>query len=582
MSNQKHSHVNRINRRWDLRLRHGGRRNWKTISLIMLSFLFPFAQFAQADHYALLIGVRQYIPTELTNLKYTENDVVRMGDVLRQRGYEARNIVLMTQTIGADKAAMAPTSANIRRQLELLLAVLEEGDTILVAVSGHGVQFEGEDEDYFCPSDARLADRTTLISLKELYNQLETSKASAKVLMVDACRDDPQTDLAKSTGRIRLEPVHENRPVVAVEGGTIAFKSCGRTQQSFEDPRLEHGIYFYHVIEGLKGAADADWDGEITASELEAFATRQVKNYARAELGVIQIPTRFSKGEVSGDIVLAKRSRVRPGGLAAPFTEAAAKSSQQRWAEHLGVDAVLTNSIGMKLVLIPPGEFMMGSADSYEEARGIEKPQHLVTISRPFYMGATEVTQGQWKAVMGTEPWKREGKLRGDLREGDDYPANNVTWNDAVDYCRRLSDLDGRTYRLPTEAEWEYACRGGTTTAYSFGNDESKLSDYAWYRANALETGEKYAHRVAQKRSNAFGLFDMHGNMREWCWDWYDEVYYGSSPKTDPQGPDSGRKRVLRGGSYLDYAGEARSAFRHPPSSDFHDYIGFRVVRLLD
>ncbi len=576
MSNQDHS---RVNRRWDLRWRHGCRHHWKTVSLIMLSFLFPFAQFSQAEHYALLIGVRQYIPTELTDLKYTENDVVKLAEVLRQRGYQPDNIVLMTQTTGADRAGLLPTSDNIRHQLKLLLGGLDRSDTILIAVSGHGVQFLGEEVDYFCPMDAKLADRSTLVSLKEIYDQLDACGAAGKLLLVDACRDDPQTDLSKSTKKIELEPVHEKRPSVVVEGGAIALKSCSRTQQSFEDPRLEHGIFFYHLIEGFKGAADLDGDGEITVSELESHTTKRVKDYARSQLGVIQIPSRFSRGEVQGDIIVAiKVEPPAPGILTAPFNAGEASIGQRSWAKHLGIEAVMTNSIRMKLVLIPPGEFMMGSVDSDEVAQSDEKPQHRVTISRPFYMGETEVTQGQWKAVMGTEPWKGKGNVK----EGTNYPATYVSWEDTVEYCRRLSDRDGREYRLPTEAEWEYACRGGSTGKFSFDDDVSGLGRYAWFDENALNKDEKYAHLVRQKLANPFGLYDMHGNVFEWCSDWYGAKYYGESPSVDPAGPNDDKYRVYRGGSWFNAARRSRSAFRGWDTPALRSSsLGFRLVSVI-
>ena len=206
------------------------------------------------------------------------------------------------------------------------------------------------------------------------------------------------------------------------------------------------------------------------------------------------------------------------------------------------------NSIGMKLTLIPAGTFMMGSPES-EEARNNNEHQHEVTISKAFYMQTTEVTQGQWKAVMGTEPWKGQ-EFSKYVKEGPDYPAVYVSWDDAVAYCKKLSEKEGKTYRLPTEAQWEYACRAGTETAWSFGNDEKALGDYAWYEENAFSAGEQYAHQVGLKKPNAFGLYDMHGNVWEWCHDYYGEDYYQQSPEKDPTGPASGSSRVLRGGSW--------------------------------
>ena len=234
----------------------------------------------------------------------------------------------------------------------------------------------------------------------------------------------------------------------------------------------------------------------------------------------------------------------------------------------------ITNTIGMKLNLIPAGTFMMGSPESEDDEH-----QHQVTISKAFYMQTTEVTQGQWKAVMGTEPWKGKGYVK----EGSDYPALYVSWDDAVAYCKKLSEKEGKTYRLPTEAQWEYACRAGTKTTWSFGNNENALGDYAWYHKNAWDIDETYAHQVGLKKPNAFGLYDMHGNVWEWCHDYYGWDYYEQSPEQDPQGPASGSSRVLRGGSWNFGARLTRSAFRNGNDAvDRSNDFGFRLVRELD
>ncbi|OHB75961.1 MAG: hypothetical protein A2Z25_15280 [Planctomycetes bacterium RBG_16_55_9] len=235
----------------------------------------------------------------------------------------------------------------------------------------------------------------------------------------------------------------------------------------------------------------------------------------------------------------------------------------------------MTNSIGMKLVWISPGEFMMGSppSEKYRDSSDDEGPQHQVHISRGFWMGQTEVTQHQYETVMGTSPWSG----RTYVQQSGGNPAVYVSWNDAVEFCKKLSTKEGKTYRLPTEAEWEYACRAGTTTPYSFDESEFLLSDYAWIEANALSVGENYAHPVGQKKSNAWGLFDMHGNVWEWCSDWYGTYSQGSA--TDPQGPSSGSSRVLRGGSWFYDAGYCRSAYRDGNSpGDRSSSFGFRVA----
>jgi formylglycine-generating enzyme required for sulfatase activity len=205
---------------------------------------------------------------------------------------------------------------------------------------------------------------------------------------------------------------------------------------------------------------------------------------------------------------------------------------------------VITNSIGMKLTLIPAGEFMMGSPDSDSDAAGDEKPQHRVRITKAFYLGATEVTQEQYEKVMGQNPSSF-------TESGPDAPVENVSWDDAQGFCRKLSELAeekeaGRRYRLPTEAEWEYACRAGSAEKYCDGDDESTLGDYAWYGENS----DGKTHQVGQKNLNAWGLYDMHGNVWEWCADWYDGEFYAQSPPNDPSGPPTGSLRVDRGGGW--------------------------------
>ena len=177
------------------------------------------------------------------------------------------------------------------------------------------------------------------------------------------------------------------------------------------------------------------------------------------------------------------------------------------------------------------------------------------------------------------EPWKGQQHVK----EGPNNAATYVSSDDALAYCKKLSEKEGKTYRLPTEAEWEYACRAGTETRWSFGDDEKALGDYAWYRENAWDIDEKYAHQVELKKPNAFGLYDMHGNVYEWCHDYYEADYYKQSPEKDPTGPTSGSSRVLRGGSWDFFTRLTRSAFRFWVVAGFR-YVnfGFRLVRELD
>ncbi len=201
-----------------------------------------------------------------------------------------------------------------------------------------------------------------------------------------------------------------------------------------------------------------------------------------------------------------------------------------------------------------------------------------MTITRPFYLGVYEVTQGEWKKVMHTTPWLGEKYVQ----DGADFPATYVSWDDATEFCKKLSALEHKTYRLPTEAEWEYACRAGTQTKYSFGDKETDLGAYAWYDGlfgNGNAKREQYPHAVGTRKPNPWGLFDMHGNAVEWCSDWLDTYYFEKSPPADPQGPETGERKSVRGGCWLADASFCSSSDRGSelPAARI-DYLGFRVL----
>jgi formylglycine-generating enzyme required for sulfatase activity len=217
------------------------------------------------------------------------------------------------------------------------------------------------------------------------------------------------------------------------------------------------------------------------------------------------------------------------------------------------------NSIGTKLVRIDPGRFTMGSPAT-EAQRNPEEQQHEVEITQPFYLGQHEVTQAQYRTVMGSNPSKAKG---------DRLPVEQVSWHDAKAFCARLSKTESRTYTLPTEAEWEYACRAGTRTPYSFGNTVS----------DTQAVFKKGTRVVGSFAPNRWGLYDMHGNVNEWCEDYWGENYYASSPKKDPKGPATGKERVVRGGAWGLNPEYLRAAYRGGYEPDYkNDRIGFRVV----
>jgi formylglycine-generating enzyme required for sulfatase activity len=255
----------------------------------------------------------------------------------------------------------------------------------------------------------------------------------------------------------------------------------------------------------------------------------------------------------------------------------------------------LTNSIGMKLVRIPAGKFKMGSPND-EADRQVSETQHDVQLTRSFFLGAYEVTQAQYKKVTGTNPsfFSAAGHGQASVRglNTDDFPVETVSWNDAVAFCKKLSALPAekaarRKYRLPTEAEWEYACRAGarTYTPFHYGKALSsrEANIHGMQPSGGAARGPNLGRpcKVGSYKPNAWGLYDMHGNVFEWCADWHDNAgdYYRSSPKKDPPGPTTGIYRRLRSGGWLYGAGHARSAWRGCNTPDFrYNVFGFRVA----
>ena len=270
-----------------------------------------------------------------------------------------------------------------------------------------------------------------------------------------------------------------------------------------------------------------------------------------------------------------------------------------------------TNSIGMKFKNIPAGSFYMGScklsaadkaankkrrfmgmseksaacpsgASVDNDALDNETPQHKVRITKDFQMGIHEVTLGQFKKFIVSSG--RDGLLTDDFikhnSHGDNAAVCYVSWNDAKSFINWLNKKEGGShYRLPTEAEWEYTARAGTTSIYSWGNSENQAGNYAWYFKNTGDVGAEYVHSVGRKKPNPWGLYDMYGNVWEWVQDWYDENYYRNSPSTDPQGSSSGQGRVYRGGSWS--LGSLRSASRlgYLSPDDRSSLTGFRLLR---
>jgi len=236
-----------------------------------------------------------------------------------------------------------------------------------------------------------------------------------------------------------------------------------------------------------------------------------------------------------------------------------------RFTKDFNVNAIdYEKELNLEMVLIPAGTFMMGSPES-EDRPWDNETQHKVTLTKPFYLGKFTITQEQWKLLMGNNPSQTKGAK---------LPVTDVSWDDCQNFIKKLNANSSGSYRLPTEAEWEYACKAGTTTAYSFGNKITP-KDANYYDSNIGKTLAGCSYKP-----NAFGLYDMHGNVHEWCEGWYEK--YPVEPVTDPKGPATGEKKVLRGGSFGTLDAKIRSSFRFifSPSGQYFDF-GFRLARTI-
>jgi formylglycine-generating enzyme required for sulfatase activity len=334
-------------------------------------------------------------------------------------------------------------------------------------------------------------------------------------------------------------------------------------------------LYSLSVFYSQESAAEENWIAnyasgsghapEVLLRKYRQFKQRKASQFREAYREVAEMGlAALAAQQLSGDDDQVQPPTV----LASATTPDAAVVKKHMTPAQLKLGDPVVNSVAVMLVPIPAGEFIIGRSESDRFASSGESPQHPVKITRPFYLSVFEVTQEQYERVMGSRPW--QGKWR--VQTGPENPAVYVTWNDAAEFCRKLSEQENMEYRLPTEAQWEYACRAGTTTSYSFGDYPSKLGQFAWH-STQIE-----AQRVGQKLPNSWGLYDMHGNVWEWCFDLYGD--YENRSVNDPSGPRSGLQRVLRGGSFNSLPTICRSAYRNHwvPNTRTND-IGFRLSR---
>jgi sulfatase modifying factor 1 len=452
---------------------------------------------------------------------------------------------------------LVPNKKNIEEAVEWLARNRKRNETILLALSGHGITLEVKDANkrfpFFCPSDSSLdsmikvdvetGQHESMVNINWLMERLGQSGADDKLIIVDACRNVQQAKRRNV----------DSSDIKAVSGVAVIY-GCKNEQFSYEFKKERNGYLTHWLLKAFKG--EAAQKGEVNIYNLMSYLSDSMRKNSKTDLNGEEQEPKFLAGDTGGITLAVNVPKDRNA-------ERPAKKS-------------ITNSIDIKLMRIPKGKFLMGSPEE-EEGRGKSETQHEVTISQDFYMGATEVTQSQWRKLMGNNPSKFKG---------DDLPVETVSWEEAVEFCKRLSKMPeeksaGRTYRLPTEAEWEYACRAGTTTPFHFGSQlNGKLANCNGTKPHGTETEGPYLEKttpVEKYSANAWGLYDMHGNVLEWCADW--AAFYPTGPVIDPTGPANGSDRVNRGGCWISAAVSCRSAFRLRLVPSFRLYgLGFRVA----
>jgi len=568
---------------------------------------------ASGRRVALVIGNAGYKDSPLNN---PVNDARDIAGLLGQMGFE----VILAEN--ADRRAMLEAVDRFADKVPGAAAAL-------FYFSGHGLQVRGRN--YLLPINYHIATEIDVevegLDAYRVLGKMEGPGDRVNIVILDACRNNPFARKFRTPmhGLARLDAPRGTILAYATDPDNTALDGRGRNSpytEALKKYLTEPGLSVEQVFKKVRQEVIAKTDGKqtpwestsligdfyfvptpaIAASSTSAPPTTPTparldfqdlqqeaaarRKWSEWQTAMTQAWSQAEALEKDAALPTAKKAEVWERFLAAynddnPFSqddEALRARALDRIA-HLdreqqvalapppAADKTFTNSIGQKFVLIPSGTFMMGGSSSQSGQNG-DAPQHRVTMTKAFYMQNTEATQGQWRAIMGKNP--------SDFSScGDDCPVENVSWPDAQEFIRRLNTKEGENkYRLPTEAEWEYACKAGTTTAFYFGDDGRLLGQYAWYNGNSA----KGTQAVGRKKPNQWGLYDMHGNVWEWCEDWFGPYPAGSV--TDPTGPSSGSYRVFRGGGWHFDAKFCRSEVRGRRSPGYRaGGLGFRLAR---
>lgn len=498
--------------------------------------------------FAIVIGINHYEESEdIPSLKKAVNDAKGITEILKKEG-QFESVFLLTDE---EKKDFYPRKNNIITRVDYLMNFVKPEDLVLIFFSGHGITNKENGKGYLIPVDAKPKDifKSSVSIDDDIVKKLKQKKIKKTILMFDACRNQI-SEGKKSIGNIDglISKIFTNAELSAT------FFSTREGLFSYEDPESKYGVYTRYLLDGIKGQADnpefgGNRDGIVTFDELENFVQSSVQDWSTRN-NKKQIPFTKLYGESFGQIAIS----MYYDPLIDPI----------KMIKNL---KRVTNTIDMEFVQIPAGEFIMGCTDNDSSCEKEAKPAHKVIISKPFFIGKNEVTQGQWNKIMDSNP--------SDFKKcGENCPVENVTWERAQEFIKKLNEKEKtQKYRLPTEAEWEYAAKSQTKTKYYWGDVVN--ADYLWYWDNS----EKTTHPVGEKKPNAYGLFDMSGNVWEWVEDYYDETFYSSSPTTDPINKKESPYRSLRGGSYYNYANKMKPSWRSYNSpSTVKSYYGLRIA----
>jgi formylglycine-generating enzyme required for sulfatase activity len=542
---------------------------------------------ARARRIALVIGNGGY--QNASPLKNPPNDAKAIADALRELGFVV--------TLGVNK----PQREMKQMMREFGQRLRTGGGVGLFYYAGHGVQSKGHN--YLIPVAAEIESEADLedgaVDLNYVLNLMDEAQNSLNIVILDACRNNPfgrsfrstQDGLAQVKAPTGTLIAYATAPdSIAADGGGANSPYTEELMKQMRVPGVLVETMFRRVAERVSsrtGGRQEPWfsanvKGDFYFSATTGAAPKSSDTAQPAKIDAVAVEREYWETIRSSNDAQDYNDYLQAYPNGAYAAVARAKIRQIETAKNTPPNTQPTNTggntasrpagpalpkslrspQGIEMVYIPPGSFIMGSTNGDPD----EKPTHQVTISQPFYMGKYEVTQAQWLEVMGNNP--------STFKNCTACPVEHVSWDDVQSFINRLNETnDGLRYRLPTEAEWEYSCRAGTTGDYA-GN----LSEIAWYRKNS---GSR-THAVGEKQPNAWGLADMHGNVWEWCQDWYHETYYGAPSDGSAwlSGGDQ-KYRVLRGGSWSFAASYLRSAVRIPVTPNTRDDFGFRLVAVV-